>query len=97
MESDKIVSRKFRHKAVKILYDYIKCDLHYFLKSKDYCIGEIKKRRYYKNYDHMFWDDALIIFNDFEELRFSKSDIVKYAKPLKYKTKNNYIKGYNKN
>jgi hypothetical protein len=98
MESGKIVSRNFRRKAVKILYDFIKCDLHYFLKSKDYKICEMKTKRYYKNYGYMFWVDELIIDNDFEEeLWFSKSDIVKHAKPLKYKQKNNYIKGYNKN
>ena len=96
MEADKIASRKFRRKAVKILYDFIKCDLHYFLKSKDYKICEMKKKRYYKNYGYMFWVDELVIDNDLEEVWFSKSDIVKYAKPLKYKTNHKYIKGYNK-
>ena len=114
MNSDKIISKKFRHKAAEILHEYIKCDLHYFLKSKEYLICEMKNKRYCRNYGHIFTcemknikynenfghlfsRDKLLIYNNLEDLWFSKSDIVKYSKPLKYKSKNRYIKGYNKN
>ncbi len=76
----------------KIINDCVKNNIHIILKH----IEGIRVE--YNEYKFNFCENEVLIHgHSLFRIADSNIDLYKISKPMKYKTKNKYIKGYNKN
>ncbi len=84
---------KIIESEVNIIHMFIKQNFHKLLRNVEY------------NNPQIFMDETfftskssiVMLLNLCQNIEIQKDDIFKRGKCLKYKTKNSYIKGYNKN
>ena len=86
-------------KVLKIIPYFLKDNLHYYLRAKHFdTYKDMFLKKLYGNLKIFFNKYGMYVVVDrLKQVHIYFCYIVKYVKPLKYKTKNKYIKGYNKN
>jgi hypothetical protein len=99
------------HEIIKIDFDFIMLDIvHYMYKEEIYVLSWLKRKGCFNDYfvsikdliylsiKYKLYTSLKWFYKNFkfkQVMKWSKN--TKYCKSIKIKTKNNYIKGYNKN
>ena len=85
--------KKIIESEENIIHMFIKQNFHKLLRNVEYYYPQIFMDKTFFTYK----DSIVMLLNVCQSVVIQKSNILKRAKCLKYKTKNSYIKGYNKN